>query len=47
MKEAWVTLATNDDYAIGALVLGQSIRRCGTDRILHIIITPGVTEQIR
>ena len=29
-SEAWVTLATNDSYALGALVLARSLRRSGT-----------------
>lgn len=45
--EAWVTLATNDTYALGALVLGQSLRRVGTTRKLHILVTPGVTDGMR
>jgi glycogenin glucosyltransferase len=45
--EAWVTLATNDTYALGALVLGQSLRRVGTTRKLHMLVTPGVTEGMK
>ena len=30
--QAWVTLATNDSYALGALVLASSLRRSGTTR---------------
>ena len=37
--QAWVTLATNDSYALGALVLASSLRRSGTTRyVLHMII---------
>jgi len=45
--EAWVTLATNDTYALGALVLGQSLRRVGTSKKLHMLVTPGVTDGMR
>jgi len=46
-KEAFVTLATNDRYAYGAMVLGQSLRNTGTSRDLVIIITPSVTALTR
>jgi glycogenin glucosyltransferase len=45
--EAWVTLATNDTYALGALVLGQSLKRVGTSRKLHMLVTPGVTDGMK
>lgn len=45
--EAFVTLATNDSYAIGALVLAQSIRQSGTGRQLACLITPGVSQAMR
>ncbi|XP_071441587.1 glycogenin-1 isoform X2 [Hetaerina americana] len=45
--EAWVTLATNDSYALGALVLAHSLRRVGTTRHLVVLITPGVTDAMR
>lgn len=47
MSEAWVTLATNDSYALGAMVLAESLRRVGTKKQLHILITPTVTVPIR
>jgi len=47
MSEAWVTLATNDNYAIGALVLAESLKRVGTTRQLHILITPTVSQPVR
>lgn len=37
-KESWVTLATTDAYATGALVLGRSLRRVQTTRSLTILI---------
>lgn len=45
--EAWVTLATNDPYCLGALVLGRSLRRAATSRQLHALVTPGVSEHLR
>jgi glycogenin glucosyltransferase len=46
-RGAWVTLATNDNYALGALVLGQSLKDVGTTRKLHILVTTGVTDGIK
>jgi len=45
--QAFVTLATNDTYAVGALVLGHSLRYVGTNRRLSIMITAGVSQGIR
>ncbi|PAV69842.1 hypothetical protein WR25_26080 isoform A [Diploscapter pachys] len=47
MTEAWVTLATNDDYARGALVLAHSLRRVNTTRKLHVMITNQVSVRLR
>ncbi|XP_024941390.1 signal transducer and activator of transcription C isoform X4 [Cephus cinctus] len=44
---AWVTLATNDSYSLGALVLAHSLRRVGTKHELVVMVTPGVTEVMR
>jgi len=44
---AWVTLATTDGYALGALVLAHSLRRAATVHQLVIMITPGVTQPMR
>ncbi|XP_070152516.1 uncharacterized protein Gyg isoform X2 [Polyergus mexicanus] len=44
---AWVTLATNDAYSLGALVLAHSLRRVGTKYELACLITPGVTATMR
>ncbi|XP_058790167.1 glycogenin-1 isoform X2 [Phymastichus coffea] len=41
---AWVTLATNDTYALGALVLAHSLRRVNTQYDLIVLVTPGVTQ---
>ena len=46
-KEAFVTLATNDRYAYGAMVLGQSLKRSHTTRDLVIVITPSVSALTR
>lgn len=43
---AWVTLATNDGYAIGALVLAHSLRKVATAHKIHIIYTDGVTPNM-
>jgi len=45
--EAFVTLATNDTYSLGALVLANSLRRVGTTRQIAIMITPGVSQGMR
>ncbi|XP_018352410.1 PREDICTED: protein split ends isoform X1 [Trachymyrmex septentrionalis] len=44
---AWVTLATNDAYSLGALVLAHSLRRVGTKHELACLVTPGVTATMR
>ncbi|XP_054622344.1 glycogenin-1b isoform X1 [Dunckerocampus dactyliophorus] len=43
--EAFVTLATNDNYAKGAMVLGQSLRKHKTSKKLAALIGPQVSEQ--
>ncbi|XP_007431483.1 glycogenin-2 [Python bivittatus] len=45
--QAFVTLATNDVYCHGALVLGQSLRNYRTSRRLAILITPQVSRAMR
>ncbi|XP_033469870.1 glycogenin-1a isoform X2 [Epinephelus lanceolatus] len=45
--EAFVTLATNDSYAKGAMVLGQSLRSHNTTRKLVALIGPHVADQCR
>ncbi|KAM9296602.1 glycogenin-1-like [Gastrophryne carolinensis] len=45
--QAFVTLATNDLYCQGALVLGRSLRNHKTSRRLAIMITSGVTDRMR
>lgn len=46
-KEAFVTLATNNNYAHGVLALGESLRRTGTTRDMVAMLTEGVTEDMR
>jgi len=42
-SQAWVTLATNDSYSLGALVLAHALKRVGTTRKLVVMVTSGVT----
>lgn len=42
-----MTLATNDNYALGAIVLGLSLRESGTTRALVCLITDGVSPLMR
>ncbi|KAE9530544.1 hypothetical protein AGLY_011006 [Aphis glycines] len=44
---AWVTLATNDSYSLGALVLAHSLKTVKTAHKLAILITPGVTAPMK
>ncbi|XP_026319451.1 glycogenin-1-like isoform X2 [Hyposmocoma kahamanoa] len=46
-NRAWVTLATNDSYGLGALVLAHSLRRAGSTYPAVVLITPSVTEAMR
>ncbi|XP_013790255.1 glycogenin-1-like [Limulus polyphemus] len=45
--EAFVTLATDDSYSLGALVLGHSLRKVQTSRSLVILVTVGVSADMR
>jgi len=45
--EVFVTLATNDGYALGAMVLAQSIRQVGTKRNLVVLISNYLSDLIR
>jgi len=45
--EAWVTLATNDDYAVGALTLAASLKRVQTSKKLVIMITKQISESVK
>lgn len=44
---AWVTLATNDSYALGALVVANSLKKVNTVHQLAVLVTPGVTPSMR
>jgi glycogenin len=44
---AWVTLATTDGYAVGALVLAHSLRNVGTKHKLHIMFTVGISPNLK
>ncbi|XP_013149537.1 PREDICTED: uncharacterized protein LOC106111891 isoform X2 [Papilio polytes] len=46
-NRAWVTLATNDSYGLGALVLAHSLRRAGSAYPAVVLITPSVTDAMR
>ncbi|CAG4979807.1 unnamed protein product [Parnassius apollo] len=46
-SRAWVTLATNDSYSLGALVLAHSLRRAGSAYPAVVLITPSVTDPMR
>ncbi|KJE89886.1 glycogenin [Capsaspora owczarzaki ATCC 30864] len=47
MSEAFVTLVTNDGYALGALVLAKSLRDVNTTRKIAVLITNEVSEPTR
>ncbi|KAM8953156.1 glycogenin-1 [Pelodytes ibericus] len=47
LDQAFVTLATNDPYVKGALVLGTSLRQHNTTRKLVVLITPQVSDSMR
>jgi hypothetical protein len=44
---AWVTLATTDGYAFGALALAHSLRNVNTAHKLHVMFTAGVSAELR
>uniref|UniRef100_A0A1I7TF78 glycogenin glucosyltransferase n=1 Tax=Caenorhabditis tropicalis TaxID=1561998 RepID=A0A1I7TF78_9PELO len=47
MSQAWITLATNDSYAQGALTLLNSLHSSGTTRKIHCLITTEVSPAVR
>ena len=47
MAEAFVSLATTDDYARGASVLGKSLKRSGTTRKTVIMITKNLSSNMK
>jgi len=44
--EAWVTLATNDRYSVGALTLAASLRRVNTTRKVVCMVTEGISPNV-
>lgn len=44
---AWVTLATNDSYSLGALVVANSLKKVNTSHQIVVLITPGVSESMK
>lgn len=46
-SNAFVTLATNDSYALGALVLAESIRKVGTNAKLVVLISNHLSDLIK
>ncbi len=44
---AFITLASNDSYALGALVWAASLRRVGTTKDIAILVTNGVSDSLR
>jgi len=46
-SEAFVTLATNDSYALGALVVAQSLRKVGTQKRLVVLISKTLSDLLR
>uniref|UniRef100_A0A182P4G0 glycogenin glucosyltransferase n=1 Tax=Anopheles epiroticus TaxID=199890 RepID=A0A182P4G0_9DIPT len=47
IEYAWVTLATNDSYSLGALVVAHSLKRVHTEHQIAVLITPGVSESMK
>jgi len=47
VKQAFVTLATNDSYALGALVLGRSLKRVQTTRSLCVMVSSLVSPPVK
>ncbi len=47
LAEAFVSLVTNDSYAAGAIALGKSLRDTHTQRRLTLLITDGVSQEMR
>ncbi|KAJ6643247.1 Glycogenin-1, partial [Pseudolycoriella hygida] len=44
---AWVTLATNDSYSLGALVVAHSLKNVNTAHQTAVLITPGVSQSMK
>ena len=45
-SQAWVTLATNDAYATGALVLAHSLVRAGTTRKKVVMVSGDIKQEL-
>lgn len=45
--ESFVTLATNENYALGALTLAQSLRQANTTRQLTVLITSELSQSLQ
>ena len=45
--EAWVTLVTNDNYALGALTLAASLRRVKSKKKMVIMITSTLSNNFK
>ncbi|XP_053742723.1 glycogenin-2 isoform X2 [Synchiropus splendidus] len=45
--EAFVTMATTDEYCKGAMAVAASLRRHGTTRDIVVMVTVGISEQSR
>lgn len=45
--ESYVTLATNENYALGALTLGKSLRTVNTNRKLTCLITAELSTPLQ
>lgn len=47
LEYAWITLSTNDTYALGALVLAHSLQRAATRYPLVVLVTADVSASMR
>lgn len=47
VDEAFVTLVTTDSYTRGACVLGHSLRKTRTTKLLVVVVTPKVGSDSR
>jgi hypothetical protein len=45
--EVWVTLASDDVTALGAMVVCQSLRQVCTNRVTLVMVTPAVSLEMR
>ncbi|KAM7535361.1 hypothetical protein Aperf_G00000099928 [Anoplocephala perfoliata] len=47
VSEAYVTLATTDEYAVGAMVLANSLKKVGTTKVLVCMVTREVQQSLK